>query len=147
MNQLTEREHEVLFWLANGKQPEEIATILQISRKRVNNVMYEARTKLNAKSTAHAIALCMARNYIKPLQIFDEDRLDATERWYSAVQRFMCVFLCICHIVAPGHDQARRVRRPNDLTVAEMQIEPELDTDLFLNLLRKKSSNRDLATA
>ncbi len=120
---LTERETEVLFWLANGKQPEEIATILQITRKRVNNVMYEVRTKLQAKSTAHAVALCLSRGYLKLDQVFDESRPNATELWYAAVQRFMCVILCLSYLTTPGHDLARRVRRREDLTVVELVLD------------------------
>lgn len=128
MNKLTERETEVLFWLANGKQPDEIATILQISRKRVNNVMYEVRLKLKAKSTAHAVALCLSRGYLELDQVFDEAKPGAVERWYSAVQRFMCVILCLCYLTTPGHDLARRVRRREDLAVIELVLnEPGRD--------------------
>ena len=86
---LTRREREVMFWLANGREPAEIALILQVSKKRVNNVMYDTRQKLKAHTTAHAIAICLLRGYLSPCHIYDPDNAPNIAAWRCSVSEFL----------------------------------------------------------
>lgn len=56
---LTEREIECLFWIAEGKTSEEIAVILGISRNTINNyitsVMRKTATRTRSEAIAHAV--------------------------------------------------------------------------------------------
>lgn len=56
---LTERELECLFWIAEGKTSEEIAVILGISRNTINNyitsVMRKTATRTRSEAIAHAV--------------------------------------------------------------------------------------------
>lgn len=56
---LTKREREVLQWIALGKHQAEVATILMISERTVENHLRAARQRLGAASTAHAVAQAM----------------------------------------------------------------------------------------
>lgn len=56
---LTPREREVLQWIALGKQQAEVAAILLISERTVENHLRAARQRLGATSTAHAVARAM----------------------------------------------------------------------------------------
>ena len=56
---MTEREREVLQWVALGKQQSEVAAILMISERTVENHLRSARKRLGAASTAHAVARAM----------------------------------------------------------------------------------------
>jgi len=56
---MTEREREVLQWVALGKQQAEVAAILMISERTVENHLRSARKRLGAASTAHAVARAM----------------------------------------------------------------------------------------
>ncbi len=95
MHTPTDREIEALFWMANGKEPSEIAIIMGISSKRVNNIMYDVRSKLNAHTTSHAVAIGIKRGYITPDQIYDEDNCPDTQEWYKSVSKFLVVTLLI----------------------------------------------------
>lgn len=57
--ELTEREIECLFWIAEGKTSEEIAVILGISRNTINNyitsVMRKTATRTRSEAIAHAV--------------------------------------------------------------------------------------------
>ena len=53
---LSEREREVLQWIALGKQQAEVAAILMISERTVENHLRAARRRLGAASTAQAVA-------------------------------------------------------------------------------------------
>ncbi|WP_242111983.1 PA1136 family autoinducer-binding transcriptional regulator [Luteimonas aquatica] len=53
---LTAREREILRWVAQGKQQAEIAQILAISERTVENHLRSVRRKLRAASTAQAVA-------------------------------------------------------------------------------------------
>ncbi|KSV92697.1 LuxR family transcriptional regulator [Sinorhizobium fredii USDA 205] len=57
--ELTERELECLFWIAEGKTSEEIAVILGISRNTINNyitsVMRKTATRTRSEAIAHAV--------------------------------------------------------------------------------------------
>ncbi|PDT51016.1 MULTISPECIES: helix-turn-helix transcriptional regulator [Sinorhizobium] len=57
--ELTERELECLYWIAEGKTSEEIAVILGISRNTINNyitsVMRKTATRTRSEAIAHAV--------------------------------------------------------------------------------------------
>ncbi len=57
--ELTEREIECLYWIAEGKTSDEIAVILGISRNTINNyitsVMRKTATKTRSEAIAHAV--------------------------------------------------------------------------------------------
>jgi LuxR family quorum sensing-dependent transcriptional regulator len=53
---LTEREREVLRWIANGKSQWEASVILSVSKDTVDMHLRHARSKLRATTTTHAIA-------------------------------------------------------------------------------------------
>jgi DNA-binding CsgD family transcriptional regulator len=53
---LAPREAECLHWAASGKTVEDIATILNISRRVTRGYLDGARVKLNASNIAHAVA-------------------------------------------------------------------------------------------
>ena len=56
---LTRRERECLGWCAEGKSYWETAVILGISERTVSFHMEAMRTKLNAGSNAHAVAIAV----------------------------------------------------------------------------------------
>jgi len=53
---LTEREREVLRWVANGKSHLDVGDILMLSERTVKEHLAHARVKLNATTTTHAVA-------------------------------------------------------------------------------------------
>lgn len=53
---LTDREREIMNWVADGKSDWEIGEILSISEHTVDKHLRQARTKLNAVSRAQAVA-------------------------------------------------------------------------------------------
>lgn len=57
--QLTEREREVLRWIANGKSYDDTGQILSISERTVKEHLAHSRQKLNASTTTHAVAKAM----------------------------------------------------------------------------------------
>lgn len=57
--QLTEREREVLRWIANGKSYDDTGQILSISERTVKQHLTHSRQKLNASTTTHAVAKAM----------------------------------------------------------------------------------------
>ena len=54
--QLTEREREVLRWIANGKSLVDVGDILTVSERTVREHLVHSRAKLNATTTTHAVA-------------------------------------------------------------------------------------------
>jgi LuxR family quorum sensing-dependent transcriptional regulator len=56
---LTERQREVLRWIANGKDQWETSRILDISPETVKEHLAAAREKLRASSNPHAVALAL----------------------------------------------------------------------------------------
>jgi DNA-binding CsgD family transcriptional regulator len=64
ISRLTPREVEVLAWIARGKTEGEIAVILGISRRTVSEHTATARYKLNADTTAHAVAIGIRNSLI-----------------------------------------------------------------------------------
>jgi DNA-binding NarL/FixJ family response regulator len=54
---LSDREREVLKWLAEGSDTREIATELCFSERTVKNVVHDILMKLNCRTRAHAVAL------------------------------------------------------------------------------------------
>lgn len=98
MEHLSERELEALFWTANGRQPDEIATLMSISRKRVNNILYEIRQKLQAHTTAHAVAVALHRGYIKQYEIYDVGNPPTHAQWFKNAARFLSLALLIASV-------------------------------------------------
>ncbi|KKB09425.1 helix-turn-helix transcriptional regulator [Devosia chinhatensis] len=56
IGRISEREREVLRWIANGKSAFDVGTILTISERTVKEHLQKAREKLNASTTTHAVA-------------------------------------------------------------------------------------------
>jgi LuxR family transcriptional regulator len=62
---LTAAELEALRLLCDGLDQQEIAERLGVSRSAVKQRMQSACSKLGAKTTAHAVALCISRNLLE----------------------------------------------------------------------------------
>jgi LuxR family quorum sensing-dependent transcriptional regulator len=62
---LTDRERDVLQWLAHGKTKWEVSTILGISENTVDTHMRHVRGKLNTSNTAQAVAEAIHRHEIQ----------------------------------------------------------------------------------
>lgn len=54
---LTDREREVLRWLAEGSDTLEIAHGMCFSERTVKNVVHDILMKLNCRTRAHAVAM------------------------------------------------------------------------------------------
>jgi DNA-binding CsgD family transcriptional regulator len=61
---LTQRETECLQWLARGLRQDALADQLNISRTTVEMHIVNARKKLGAQTTTHAVAIALARGKI-----------------------------------------------------------------------------------
>lgn len=61
---LTERELECLFWIAEGKTSDEIATILGISKNTINNYITSVMRKTATKTRSEAIAYAVRNNLV-----------------------------------------------------------------------------------
>lgn len=61
---LTDRELECLFWIAEGKTSDEIATILGISRNTINNYITSVMRKTGTKTRSEAIAYAVRNNLV-----------------------------------------------------------------------------------
>ena len=57
--ELTEREAEVLFWLANGKTNREIAEILEISPRTINKHLEQIFPKLGVENRTAAAGVAL----------------------------------------------------------------------------------------
>jgi DNA-binding CsgD family transcriptional regulator len=62
---LTPREREVLAWVAQGKSAGEIAEILQIARRTVNEHVQTTVRKLAALNRTHAVAIAVRDGIVK----------------------------------------------------------------------------------
>ncbi|MFN7101465.1 MAG: transcriptional regulator VisN [Pseudorhizobium sp.] len=62
--ELTERELECLFWIAEGKTSDEIAMILGISRNTINNYITSVMRKTGTKTRSEAIAYAVRNNLV-----------------------------------------------------------------------------------
>ena len=62
--ELTEREVECLFWIAEGKTSDEIAVILGISRNTINNYITSVMRKTATKTRSEAIAYAVRNNLV-----------------------------------------------------------------------------------
>lgn len=62
---LSNREREVLTWVAYGKSADQVAEILGITTRTVNEHTNTARAKLNAANRAHAVALALEQRLIQ----------------------------------------------------------------------------------
>jgi two-component system NarL family response regulator len=65
--ELSEREHQVLRYVANGRSNKEISKILCISENTVKAHMKSILTKLDAIGRTEAIAIAIKRGLIKPV--------------------------------------------------------------------------------
>lgn len=61
---LTEREIECLYWIAEGKTSDEIAVILGISRNTINNYITSVMRKTATKTRSEAIAFAVRSNLV-----------------------------------------------------------------------------------
>jgi LuxR family transcriptional regulator, quorum-sensing system regulator BjaR1 len=64
--QLSEREREILLWVACGKTAWEIGQILQIAKTTVDRHMMNIRRSLNAATNAHAVSIAITRGQLRP---------------------------------------------------------------------------------
>ena len=62
--ELTEREVECLYWIAEGKTSDEIAVILGISRNTINNYITSVMRKTATKTRSEAIAWAVRNNLV-----------------------------------------------------------------------------------
>ena len=62
--ELTERELECLYWIAEGKTSDEMATILGISRNTINNYITSVMRKTATKTRSEAIAFAVRNNLV-----------------------------------------------------------------------------------
>ncbi|MGF0537401.1 transcriptional regulator VisN [Agrobacterium sp. ES01] len=62
--ELTERELECLFWIAEGKTSDEIAVILGISKNTINNYITSVMRKTATKTRSEAIAYAVRNNLV-----------------------------------------------------------------------------------
>jgi DNA-binding CsgD family transcriptional regulator len=65
-NALTEREREVLNWVARGKSAWEIGQILHITKRTVDEHVQNARRKLGASNRTEAVTLAVHNRMIDP---------------------------------------------------------------------------------
>lgn len=63
---LTPREVECLTWLARGLKQEALAEELKLSKPTVEMHLGNARKKLAAKTSTHAVAIAVSRGLIAP---------------------------------------------------------------------------------
>ena len=61
---LTEREIECLYWIAEGKTSDEIAVILGISRNTINNYITSVMRKTATKTRSEAIAWAVRNSLV-----------------------------------------------------------------------------------
>ena len=62
--ELTEREIECLYWIAEGKTSDEIAVILGISRNTINNYITSVMRKTATKTRSEAIAWAVRNSLV-----------------------------------------------------------------------------------
>ena len=62
--ELTDRELECLYWIAEGKTSDEIAVILGISRNTINNYITSVMRKTATKTRSEAIAYAVRNNLV-----------------------------------------------------------------------------------
>ena len=65
VEQLTQRESDVLHWIAEGKSDWEIGVILNISEHTVDKMCRQIRTKLGANNRTHAVAYALRHDLIR----------------------------------------------------------------------------------
>ncbi|MCW5624505.1 MAG: helix-turn-helix domain-containing protein [Burkholderiales bacterium] len=64
--QLSDRETECLRWISVGKTAAEVGVILSLSERTVNMHLTNARQKLGANNTTHAVAVAIRLGLIAP---------------------------------------------------------------------------------
>ena len=63
--ELTEREYQILYLVANGSSNPEIATVLCLSPNTIKAVMAAILKKLHAKNRAQAVFIAVKSNLLK----------------------------------------------------------------------------------
>jgi len=111
MEQLTNRELEVLFWIANGRHPDEVSMLIGVSRKRVNNVLYEVRNKLEVHTTAHAVAVTMKRGYLTLEHIYDTQNPPEKSKWLDTIAKLLAVMVFLSGLWVNQENQQLRSYR------------------------------------
>lgn len=66
LDRLTEREREVLTWTALGKTSSEVAEILKLSKRTVDEYSVRAARKLRAHNKTHAVVKALQQRLINP---------------------------------------------------------------------------------
>jgi DNA-binding NarL/FixJ family response regulator len=61
---LTQRERQILTYVADGNTNKQIANILEISEQTIKNHVSAILRKLNANDRAHAVVLAFRRGFI-----------------------------------------------------------------------------------
>jgi DNA-binding CsgD family transcriptional regulator len=61
---LTDRELECLYWIAEGKTSDEIATIIGISKNTINNYITSVMRKTATRTRSEAIAYAVRHNLV-----------------------------------------------------------------------------------
>jgi LuxR family quorum sensing-dependent transcriptional regulator len=62
---LTPREREVLGWVARGKSAQDVADILAIAKRTVDEHVQSAVRKLGAENRTHAVAIAVRERLIE----------------------------------------------------------------------------------
>lgn len=62
--ELTDRELECLYWIAEGKTSDEIATIIGISKNTINNYITSVMRKTATRTRSEAIAYAVRNNLV-----------------------------------------------------------------------------------
>lgn len=65
---LSQREKEILFWLAEGKSNWDVSVILGISERTIRFHIKNVMKKLNAVNRTHAVAIAICEKLIDPRQ-------------------------------------------------------------------------------
>jgi LuxR family quorum sensing-dependent transcriptional regulator len=63
---LTQREREVLTWTAVGKTSAEVAEIMNLSKRTVDEYSVRAARKLRAQNKTHAVVKALQQRLISP---------------------------------------------------------------------------------
>lgn len=63
-DQLSEREHEIVIYLAHGVRQHQIGEKMGIHHETVKSHTYRARTRWNATSNTHLVAMAVRRGYL-----------------------------------------------------------------------------------
>ena len=77
---LSERQTEILLWLAEGKTQREIAIMLGITFQAVEYNLRKAKEKLQAETTTEAVVLCWARGNMTKRSRYEQGIFSSHQR-------------------------------------------------------------------